>query len=230
MISSPGRLVEVAGRLVGQQQVGLGDQGPGDGRPLHLAAGQLARAVLQPMAQADQFQQFARPARRAAGDGESSSRRRRRSSAARARFPASSARAAGGRTGRSCRTAGCAGDRGWRPADCRSAGRRSGFRPGRARRACPAGASSVLLPEPLWPTIDRNSPASDVEVDAAQHGHLDAALAVALVQVDGRQLQPRPPACRAAVVGRRRVDGAVSDCRSAAGGSRDVCVVEMRYS
>ena len=48
-----GLLVEVAGGLVGQQQPGLGDQGPGDGRPLHLAPGKLARPMLQTMPQPD---------------------------------------------------------------------------------------------------------------------------------------------------------------------------------
>ena len=40
----PGSLVQVAGRLVGQQHLGLLDQGPGDRHPLLLAAGQSPRA------------------------------------------------------------------------------------------------------------------------------------------------------------------------------------------
>ena len=48
--------VEVAGRLVGEQQVGLGDQGPGDRDPLLLTAGQLTRPVLDPVAEADPAQ------------------------------------------------------------------------------------------------------------------------------------------------------------------------------
>ena len=55
-----GRRVEVAGRLVGQQDPRLARSSPGDGRPLHLAAGQLARLVLEPMAQADAVQDFHR--------------------------------------------------------------------------------------------------------------------------------------------------------------------------
>ena len=45
--------VEVAGRLVGEDQVGPGDQRPGDGHPLLLAAGELARPVREPVAEPD---------------------------------------------------------------------------------------------------------------------------------------------------------------------------------
>ena len=45
--------VEVAGRLVGEDDLGPGDQRPGDGDPLLLAAGQLRRAVPQPVGQAE---------------------------------------------------------------------------------------------------------------------------------------------------------------------------------
>ena len=37
--------VQVAGRLVGQKDGRVVDQGPGDGHPLHLAAGKLGRAA-----------------------------------------------------------------------------------------------------------------------------------------------------------------------------------------
>ena len=53
--------VQVPGRFVGQQQLGRGDQGAGNGRPLHFAPGQLARPVPQPVRQADQVQQFLGP-------------------------------------------------------------------------------------------------------------------------------------------------------------------------
>ena len=43
--------VEVAGRLVGQDHPGLGDQGPGDGDALLLAARQLTRLVVGPVGQ-----------------------------------------------------------------------------------------------------------------------------------------------------------------------------------
>ena len=54
-------LIEVAGRLVGQQHLRAGDQRPGDRRPLHFAARQLARLVLEPVAEADQLEQLAGP-------------------------------------------------------------------------------------------------------------------------------------------------------------------------
>ena len=41
----PGVLVEVAGGFVGQQQIGFGDRGAGDGDALALAAGELIRLV-----------------------------------------------------------------------------------------------------------------------------------------------------------------------------------------
>jgi hypothetical protein len=52
----PGVLVQVPGRLVGQQDLGLLDQGAGDGHPLLLAAGQFARQVLRPVAEPDAVQ------------------------------------------------------------------------------------------------------------------------------------------------------------------------------
>ena len=48
-----GGAVEVAGRLVGHQQVGVGDDRPGDRHALLLAAGELARIVMLAAGQAD---------------------------------------------------------------------------------------------------------------------------------------------------------------------------------
>jgi hypothetical protein len=56
------RRVEVAGRLVGQQQCRAADERAGDGRALLLAAGQLVRAVVQPVAEAYPFQGLGRAA------------------------------------------------------------------------------------------------------------------------------------------------------------------------
>ena len=47
-----GRAVEVAGRLVGEDQGGIGDERPGDRDALLLAAGQLGRLVVEPVAEA----------------------------------------------------------------------------------------------------------------------------------------------------------------------------------
>ena len=59
-----GGLVKVAGGLVGQQEHGPLEQGPGQGCPLLLASGELGGAMIQPAAQAHTVQQLA--ARRAA--------------------------------------------------------------------------------------------------------------------------------------------------------------------
>src|SRR5262249_34667922 len=48
-----GLRVEVAGRLIGEDDLRPARQRAGDGYPLLLAAGQLAGPVLQPVAQAD---------------------------------------------------------------------------------------------------------------------------------------------------------------------------------
>ena len=45
--------IEVAGRLVGQEQIGGIDQRPGQGGPLPLAAGEFRRAMLAAIGQAD---------------------------------------------------------------------------------------------------------------------------------------------------------------------------------
>ena len=52
-----GLRVEVAGRLVGQDDVRVVDQDAGDGHALLLAAGELHRPVVEPVAQADQLGQ-----------------------------------------------------------------------------------------------------------------------------------------------------------------------------
>jgi hypothetical protein len=52
--------VEVAGRLVGEQDQRAGDDGAGDGDALLLAAGKFGRRVMFPAGQADLRQRFAR--------------------------------------------------------------------------------------------------------------------------------------------------------------------------
>ena len=68
MISCEVSRVEIAGRLVGEQQARRVDQRARDGDALLLAAGELARRVALAIAEADEFQRSARPlaARRAA--------------------------------------------------------------------------------------------------------------------------------------------------------------------
>ena len=53
--------VEVARRLVGQDEFGVVHQAAGDGHALLLAAGELRRPVVEPLAQADHFGQLAAP-------------------------------------------------------------------------------------------------------------------------------------------------------------------------
>ena len=48
-----GARVEVAGRLVGEEEGGVVDEGAGDGDALLLAAGELGRLVFEPIGQAD---------------------------------------------------------------------------------------------------------------------------------------------------------------------------------
>jgi signal transduction histidine kinase len=55
----PGRLVEVAGRLVGEHDGGLADQGTGDRDPLALPAGELGGTGVPTLGQADQVQGLA---------------------------------------------------------------------------------------------------------------------------------------------------------------------------
>ena len=48
-----GLAIEVAGRLVAEQQRRIGDDGAGDADALFLAAGELARIVVRPVGEAD---------------------------------------------------------------------------------------------------------------------------------------------------------------------------------
>ena len=53
--------VEVAGRLVGQNEVRVVNERTGDGDPLLLAAGKLGRPVAEPVPQTDHLRQFDAP-------------------------------------------------------------------------------------------------------------------------------------------------------------------------
>ena len=57
--------------------------------------------------------------------------------------------------------------------------------PESGRSSVASRCSSVLLPQPLGPTIDTNSPSSIGELDALQHGNDERRLAVALADVVG---------------------------------------------
>ena len=51
-------MVEIAGRFVGQHELGFVGQGAGDGHALLLAGGELPRIMLEAVAQPDAFEQF----------------------------------------------------------------------------------------------------------------------------------------------------------------------------
>ena len=85
MISLAGSGIEIAGWLVGQQHLGPGDDGAGDGDALLLAAGQLGRGVVLPVAQAHLVERGTAAARRLAalrGDRSAAARRSRAPSCA----------------------------------------------------------------------------------------------------------------------------------------------------
>ncbi len=48
--------VEVSGGFVGEDEVGIGDDGAGDGDALLLSAGELAGEVVEPVAEADEVE------------------------------------------------------------------------------------------------------------------------------------------------------------------------------
>ena len=52
----PGRLVEIAGRLVSEHDGGLADESAGDGNPLALPAGELGGSGMGALGQADQLE------------------------------------------------------------------------------------------------------------------------------------------------------------------------------
>ena len=146
-----GRLVEIAGRLVGDEDRRMRRQRARERDALLLAAGQLGRIVIDPLAQADRRRAPARRARRRP--------RRPRARAAPRRFPAPSWWGSGGTTGTRCRHGGRGSARA-RPRRARAGPvrRRGPCRcPGRSSPA--ATISRVDLPEPDGPTRPTASPA-----------------------------------------------------------------------
>ena len=112
-----GRLVEISGRLVGDEDRRIRHQRPRERDALLLAARKLRRVMAEPRREPDRHR--ARPWR---GHRH---RRRRRARAGRRRFPAPSWSGSGGTTGTRCRSCG----RGTAPAHPRRAGRCSRHRP-----------------------------------------------------------------------------------------------------
>ena len=147
-----GLAIEVAGRLVAQQQRRVGDDRAGDADALLLAAGELPRVVLRAVGEADDRQ---RDAARASGARPSTA-----SSAAAAarRCARRSAPAAGCRTGRRSRRAARATPTAGRPTACRCDRRRRRSIPSVGVSRPPIRLSSVVLPEPDGPISARKSP------------------------------------------------------------------------
>ena len=145
-----GVLVEIAGRLVGHHDGRIGRQRARHRHALLLAAGQLGRIMLQPLAEADADEFVARALLRV---GE-----RRRAPAAPPRFPARSWSGSDGTTGTRCRRAG-RGSAPARPRRARSSPRRRPSTDPVSVRSSPAiTISSVDLPEPDGPTRPIASP------------------------------------------------------------------------
>ena len=157
-----GHLVERAERLVHQQQPRALGQRPGDGDPLLHAAGELVGVGSGEVAQADQLEQLGDP-----GAGGSSAldavQLERQLDVGRPRCATGAARPAG----RRCRSPGRAAPGG--PA-CRTP--RASPEVGASRSAI--SRSSVLLPQPLGPISETNSPGATVEVDVAQRDDVAA--------------------------------------------------------
>ena len=156
----PGVRVEIARRLVGQQELGLIDDGPGDGHPLALAAGELRRHVVGPVGQAHHLQRLQGQPVGAdlAGVKQRHGHVRRR---ARPRQQVERLKDKPDRA---------VADLGQLPA------RRASLVSWPSKRYCPAVGRSrqprmpiiVLLPEPEAPVMLTNSPGNDVHVHPGQ--------------------------------------------------------------
>ena len=59
--------------------------------------------------------------------------------------------------------------------------------PASGASSVPSRCSSVLLPQPLWPTMATNSPGCDGEIDALEDGDFELAFAVALDEAAARR-------------------------------------------
>ena len=145
-------LVEVAGRLVGDQDRRVRRDRAGDRDALLLAARELGRVVVQPLAEADRPELASRPLEGVGGAGELQRQRdvlERRHG-----------RARGGRTGRRCRCAGRESAPGASSSSCERSVPSTTTRPVSGRSRPAISMSSVDLPEPDGPTRPTASPRS----------------------------------------------------------------------
>ena len=209
--------VEVAGRLVGEDERRVGDERPGDGDPLLLAAGQLGRLVVEAVAQPE-------PLEGGRGAGDPLARDRRPGTAAawrRCRGPRSAA--AGCTTGRRTRSSGCGAGRARRRRARRPASRPAGTRPRSAGRGSRGCSSSCSCRSPTA-RRSRRTRRADVEADVVEGGHLhpahvvDAADAVERDDRGGHGWRPaRPPRAGAAAGRCRDGDATIAEPAGAAG-------------
>ena len=164
-----GARVEVAGRLVGEEERRLGDERARDGDALLLPAGELVRRVMHALGEADRASARMRAlAPLAARDAAVDERQLHvlERGGARQQVEALEDEAD--------EAVAHDGARVVRPRRRRRARRaRSGRASGRSRQ--PRMFISVLLPEPLVPTMATNSPRAMVEIDAAERAHHDRA-------------------------------------------------------
>ena len=154
-----GGAVEVAGRLVGQQQAGCRGEGAGQGDPLLLAAGELAGQVGQPVTQPDRAQ-IGLGAVGGIGAPASSSGTATFSSAVMVGIRWNAWNTMPMRRGRIRASASSDIAVMLLPGDATL--------PELARSSPASTISRLVLPEPEGPTTPTASPLVDVEVDAAQ--------------------------------------------------------------
>ena len=154
--------VERGERLVHQQHVGIDRERAGEIDALAHAAGKLARIIVLEAAEADELEQVERALALLVAD---LARRPRGRSA---RWPAPCARAAGCRSG--TRSRGCC------PARA-AAGRRAGWCRSVAGSSPATMRRNVVLPQPLGPTTEMNSPCSTATSMLAQRFQLAEPLA-----------------------------------------------------
>ena len=171
-----GRLVEIAGRLVGDEDRRVGHDGAGDGDALLLAARKLGRVVVQTLAESHCAQARVRRAR-------THRPQRRRARAAARRFPAPSWSARDGRTGTRCRCAGRGSGRARPRRGPRGRCPSTTTRPESGRSSPAMVISSVDLPEPDGPTRPTASPRPILKEDALQDMNPRGAAAEAQIEV-----------------------------------------------
>ena len=157
--------VEIAGRLVAQQDARIGDDRARDADALFLAAGQLARLVLRAIGESDQRERRGRalcPLRacRAAS-----------AAAATRRCERPSAPAAGCTSGTRSRRDRRASARARHPTAARVAAPRLRASRCVGRSSPPIRLSNVVLPEPDGPMSARKSPARHLEINVVEHVH-----------------------------------------------------------